>query len=108
MLGSVAAFQDPWHPAVLRLARLVGDAGRAAGVTVGVCGEAAGDPLLAVVLLGLGATELSMSPALLGEVRAELLRHTLAEARELAALALAQRSAADARAVVTKAVRTRR
>jgi phosphotransferase system enzyme I (PtsI) len=100
MLGSVAAFQDPWHPAVLRLARLVGSAGAAAGVPVGVCGEAAGDPLLAVVLVGLGATELSMSPALLAEVRAELARHTLSQARELAALAVAARSAAEARAAV--------
>jgi phosphotransferase system enzyme I (PtsI) len=100
MLGSVAAFQDPWHPAVLRLARLVGAAGAAAGVPVGVCGEAAGDPLLAVVLVGLGATELSMSPALLADVRAELARHTLAQARELAELAAAARSAAEARAAV--------
>ncbi|GAA4165824.1 phosphoenolpyruvate--protein phosphotransferase [Gryllotalpicola daejeonensis] len=100
MLGTVAAYQDPWHPAVLRLVRLVGQAGAEAGVPVGVCGEAAGDPLLAVVLVGLGATELSMSPALLGEVRAELGAHTLAEARELAALAVGARSAAEARAVV--------
>ncbi|MCL2516843.1 MAG: phosphoenolpyruvate--protein phosphotransferase, partial [Microbacteriaceae bacterium] len=88
MLGTVAAYQDPWHPAVLRLARLVGEATGAAGIPLGVCGEAAGDPLLAVVLVGLGATELSMTPALLAEVRAELARHTLPEARELARAAL--------------------
>ncbi|AYG04235.1 phosphoenolpyruvate--protein phosphotransferase [Gryllotalpicola protaetiae] len=104
MLGSVAAFQDPWHPAVLRLARLVGQAGATAGIPVGVCGEAAGDPLLAVVLVGLGATELSMSPALLADVRAELAGHTLAQARELAALAVAARSAADARAEVSRRI----
>ncbi len=56
LLGSVAAFQDPWHPAVLRLIRDVGDAGRIHGKPVGICGEAAADPLLAVVLVGLGAT----------------------------------------------------
>ena len=52
LLGSVAAFQDPWHPAVLRLIREVGQAGRENGKPVGICGEAAADPLLAVVLVG--------------------------------------------------------
>src|SRR5690606_457146 len=55
LLGSVASFQDPWHPAVLRLVREVGDAGARTGKPVGICGEAAADPLLAVVLVGLGA-----------------------------------------------------
>ena len=51
----------PWHPAVLRLVGEVGAAGAARGKPVGICGEAAADPLLAVVLVGLGATSLSMS-----------------------------------------------
>ncbi|WP_349680219.1 putative PEP-binding protein, partial [Microbacterium sp. UBA6633] len=61
LLGSVASFQDPWHPAVLRLVREVGTAGARLGKPVGICGEAAADPLLAVVLVGLGATSLSMA-----------------------------------------------
>ena len=64
------SFQDPWHPAVLRLIREVGDAGRIHGKPVGICGEAAADPLLAVVLVGLGATSLSMAPTALADVRA--------------------------------------
>jgi phosphoenolpyruvate-protein phosphotransferase (PTS system enzyme I) len=96
-LGTVAGFQDPWHPAVLRLIKLLGDAGAAAGKPVGVCGEAAADPALAVVLVGLGATSLSMSPSALADVRAELLTVTLAEARARAARALTARSAAEAR-----------
>ncbi|MFC4243458.1 phosphoenolpyruvate--protein phosphotransferase [Gryllotalpicola reticulitermitis] len=104
MLGSVAAFQDPWHPAVLRLARMIGAAGAAAGIPVGVCGEAAGDPLLALVLVGLGATELSMTPALLPEVRSELSRYTLAEARGAAEASVAARSAASARAAASSAL----
>lgn len=98
MLGSVAHYQDPWHPAVLRLVKLIGDAGRATGKPVGICGEAAADPRLAVVLVGLGATTLSMTPAALADVRAELALHSLDEARELAAKALQAHTAAQARA----------
>lgn len=101
MLGSVAAYQDPWHPAVLRLVKMLGDAGRAAGTPVGVCGEAAADPLLAVVLVGLGATSLSMTPAAFAEVRAELARHDRAGAEALAAAALAAPTAAAARAAAS-------
>ncbi|WP_425472438.1 phosphoenolpyruvate--protein phosphotransferase [Subtercola boreus] len=103
LLGSVAAFQDPWHPAVLRLVGEVGRAGQALGKPVGVCGEAAADPLLAVVLTGLGVTSLSMSPAALADVRAELALHTLERAQEFASLALAANSAFEARAAVLEA-----
>jgi phosphotransferase system enzyme I (PtsI) len=103
LLGSVASFQDPWHPAVLRLVGEVGKAGRATGKPVGICGEAAADPLLAVVLVGLGATTLSMSPSALADVRAELARFTLDEARRFAELALSANSAVEARAAVTSA-----
>jgi phosphotransferase system enzyme I (PtsI) len=104
MLGSVAAYQDPWHPAVLRLVKLIGDAGRLAGKPVGVCGEAAADPLLAVVLVGLGATSLSMTPAALADVRAELLRHTKADAEAMAVAALAAPNPGAARAAAAGAV----
>lgn len=97
MLGSVASYQDPWHPAVLRLVKLLGDAGAAAGKHVGVCGEAAADPQLAVVLVGLGATTLSMTPAALADVRAELRTVTLEQARAKAAAALSASTAAGAR-----------
>ncbi len=101
MLGSVAHFQDPWHPAVLRLVKLIGDAGAASGKSVGICGEAAADPQLAVVLVGLGATTLSMTPAALADVRAELATVTLEQARDRAAAALGARTAAGARAAAS-------
>jgi phosphotransferase system enzyme I (PtsI) len=97
MLGTVAAYQDPWHPAVLRLVKLLGDAGANAGKPVGICGEAAADPQLAVVLVGLGATTLSMTPAALADVRAELATVTLEQAKAKAVAALAASSAAGAR-----------
>nr|WP_255414681.1 phosphoenolpyruvate--protein phosphotransferase [Subtercola sp. Z020] len=103
LLGSVAAFQDPWHPAVLRLVGDVGRAGQALDKPVGVCGEAAADPLLAVVLVGLGVTSLSMSPAALADVRAELALYTLEQAQHYATLALAANSAFEARAAVLEA-----
>jgi len=103
LLGSVAAYQDPWHPAVLRLIELLGDAGAAAGKPVGICGEAAADPQLAVVLVGLGATSLSMAPTALADVRAELAGVTLERARAKAAAALAAESAEGARAAAAMA-----
>ena len=97
MLGSVSHLQDPWHPAVLRLIREVGAAGQSTGKPVGVCGEAAADPLLAVVLVGLGVNTLSMAPAALSDVRTELTLHSAEKARAVAKAALGASSAAEAR-----------
>nr|WP_221234368.1 phosphoenolpyruvate--protein phosphotransferase [Terrimesophilobacter mesophilus] len=102
--GEVAAYQDAWHPAVLRLIRMVGDAATASKKPLSVCGEAASDPLLAVILVGLGVTSLSMVPNALREVRSTLAKYSLEEARVLAAIALDARSAADARSRVRDAL----
>ena len=107
LLGSVAHLQDPWHPAVLRLIGEVGSAGASAGKPVGVCGEAAADPLLALVLVGLGVQTLSMSPAALADVRASLTRVTLETARRLADAALAAVDGASARAAVAALLESR-
>lgn len=93
-IGGLAHLQDPWRPAVLDLVAPAAEA----GISCGVCGEAAGDPALACVLVGLGVTSLSMSAPSLPLVRAALARHTLEECREAAAAARAGRSAEDARA----------
>jgi phosphotransferase system enzyme I (PtsI) len=100
MLGSVSGFQDPWHPAVLRLVGEIGAAGTSLGKPVGVCGEAAADPKLAVVLVGLGATSLSMSAPAIADVRDELARWTPTGAREAARIALAAEDATGARTAV--------
>ncbi len=100
MVGSLAARQDPWHPAVLALVAATAEAGQRAGRPVGVCGEAAADPLLALVLVGLGVTSLSMAPAAIADVRAVLAEHSLAECRELASAARSQGTAPRARAAV--------
>jgi phosphotransferase system enzyme I (PtsI) len=99
-VAALAELQDPWQPALLELVARVGEAGRGAGRPVGVCGEAAGDPLLALVLVGLGVTSLSMAPAALADVRLVLARHTLADCRGLAGQARGAPDAGTARAAV--------
>ncbi|RCW40484.1 phosphoenolpyruvate--protein phosphotransferase [Halopolyspora algeriensis] len=88
MLGATAGLNDPWQPALLRLVDVLGRAGREHGKPVGVCGEAAADPLLAGVLLGLGATSLSVSTSALPAVGGTLAAHPLAKYREAAQAAL--------------------
>ena len=63
MSAELATLTDPWQPAVLALVAMAARAGAAAGKPVGVCGEAAADPLLACVLAGLGVTSLSAAAA---------------------------------------------
>ncbi len=61
----LAHLQHANHPAVLRSIEMTCEAARMAGIWVGVCGEAAGDPALIATLVRLGVTELSMSPPLI-------------------------------------------
>src|SRR5690606_20917143 len=60
-VGAVSALQDPWQPALLDLVHTAASAAAALGRSCGVCGEAAADPALACVLVGLGVTSLSMA-----------------------------------------------
>ncbi|WP_051274573.1 phosphoenolpyruvate--protein phosphotransferase [Cellulomonas sp. URHD0024] len=100
LLGAVAELSDPWQPAVLHLIAAACAGGAQQGRPVGVCGEAAASPALAVVLVGLGITSLSMTPRALPDVAALLAVTSLDQCRRLAQLALAAATAADARAVV--------
>jgi phosphotransferase system enzyme I (PtsI) len=90
---------------VLRLVENVGRAGATLRRPVGVCGEAASDPLLALVLVGLGVTSLSMAPACLPEVRASLIEHSYENCREMSTVALEAATAAEARARVADRAR---
>jgi phosphotransferase system enzyme I (PtsI) len=101
LLSDLGDLNDPWQPAVLRLIGTVGRAGRAAGKPVGVCGEAGGDPSLAPVLVGLGATSLSMTPRSLGRVAEALAGVSEAECRRAAEAVLAAGTVADARAAAS-------
>lgn len=100
-LGALAALNDPWQPAVLHLVKAsTAGAAAAGGKPVGVCGEAAADPALAVVLVGLGVDTLSMNKRALAAVSAVLRTIDLPTAQRLATLALDAESAAEARSLV--------
>jgi phosphoenolpyruvate-protein phosphotransferase (PTS system enzyme I) len=88
MAGPLAALNDPWQPGLLRLVQATGEAGAETGKSVGVCGEAASDPVLAVVLVGLGVVSLSMSARVISEVGELLKTVTYDECVRLAGLAV--------------------
>jgi len=96
-VGAVAALNDPWQPALLRLIKLVGEVGVATGTPVGVCGEAAADPLLACVLTGMGVTSLSMNHTALAGVGAKLAATSLDVCQLAARGALAAADPASAK-----------
>lgn len=96
--GELVDLLDMWQPALLDLVSATAAAGVELGKPVGVCGESAADPVMALVLTGLGVTSLSMSPAAVPGVRFALHAHTLEQCRRMAAAARAARSAPEARA----------
>lgn len=88
MAGDLAHLTDPWQPAVLSLVASTARAGSIAGKPVGVCGEAAADPLLAAALVGMGVTSLSMAAAAVRAVGARLAAVTTEACQEAAEAAL--------------------
>ena len=100
MATDLAHLTDPWQPAVLHLIAITAEAGKQAGKSVGVCGEAAADPLLACCLVGMGVTSLSMAAAAVKGVGARLATVTSLQCREMAEIALAASDPAAGRAAV--------
>ncbi|HUX37883.1 MAG TPA: phosphoenolpyruvate--protein phosphotransferase [Rectinemataceae bacterium] len=93
----VASLHDPFHPSVLRLIRTTIENGRKAGIPVGLCGEMAADPAAALLLLGLGLGEFSMSSQSVLAVKRLIRSVTMAEAREVAEEAMTMRTSAGVR-----------
>ncbi|BBY94935.1 phosphoenolpyruvate-protein phosphotransferase [Mycobacterium gallinarum] len=104
MSAELAALTDPWQPAVLTLVAMAARAGASVGKPVGVCGEAAADPLLACVLAGLGVTSLSAAAAAVQGVGAKLAQVSLQQCRDAADAVLAASTAAQARAAALSAL----
>ncbi|MEU8412449.1 phosphoenolpyruvate--protein phosphotransferase [Amycolatopsis japonica] len=101
-LGAVAKLNDPWQPGLLRLLKVIGQAAKDTGKPAGVCGEAAADPRLALVLAGLGLTSLSMNAPAVRAVGASLAATTLAECEALADAVLATSDPVSARQAAAK------
>ncbi|QWW18855.1 phosphoenolpyruvate--protein phosphotransferase [Schaalia sp. 19OD2882] len=104
MDGELAPLLNPWQPAVLQMIKLACLGGRSTGKPIGVCGEAGGDPLLALVLTGLGVASLSMAPSKVNAVRAALRMHDLATCQQMAAYAVDAPTAEQGRENVLKLV----
>jgi phosphotransferase system enzyme I (PtsI) len=102
--GELSDLLDPWQPAFLDLVATVLRAGSVAGRAVTVCGEAPSDPLLALVLVGLGAAALSMTARSLSDVRMTLARHTFDDCVNFAAAAVSADGPSEARARVREAL----
>lgn len=98
LAGDLADLLDMWQPAVLYLVNKTAAAGLKTGKPVGVCGESASDPLMALVLTGMGVTSLSMAPKAIPAARFALRHHTYAQCQAIAKAALSATNATDARA----------
>jgi phosphotransferase system enzyme I (PtsI) len=91
----VSYLYEPTHPAIVRLIKQTVEAAHRHGIWVGVCGEIAGDPALAPLLIGLGVDEFSTAPAGVSQIKYMIRRLKLTEAQELAAFALTCGSPAE-------------
>ncbi|MEW5817334.1 MAG: putative PEP-binding protein, partial [Spirochaetota bacterium] len=88
----IAYLYEPFHPGVLRLLKLIIENAHAQGISVGMCGEMAGDPFASVILLGLGLDEYSMSPFGIPEIKRIIRSVSMAEAEELVGVIMEMRS----------------
>jgi phosphotransferase system enzyme I (PtsI) len=100
MASDLAHLTDPWQPAVLQLVAITAEAGKHADKPVGVCGEAAADPLLATALVGMGVTSLSMAVAAVRAVGAQLAEVSMDVCEAAAEAALAASDPAASRKAV--------
>ena len=104
---AVADWFRTLHPAVLHSIARTLEAARAAGIPAVVCGEMAATPTYAVILLGLGARQLSMMPAALPRMRHVLSSLSVADARAIAARTLECATADDSEHIVASELMAR-
>jgi len=97
----VERYQDPLHPALLALIRAAVVAATRAKIDLSVCGEMAGDPVAALVLVGLGIRSLSMGASRLPAVRRAIQTATLSDLEGRALASLRAGTAAEVRAAFT-------
>lgn len=97
----VSYLYEPLHPSLIRLIGDVARAARDSNIPCTVCGEMAGEPMIAPVLVGLGIRELSMSAVSIPEVKAAVRQMTVEDTERLVAKVKNLPTASDVRAVVT-------
>lgn len=88
--AAVENLSDSFQPAVLRMVRTTVEAGHRAGIPVGMCGELAGEPDAAPLLIGLGLDELSMNTGRIPEVKSAVRKLSADACRYLTEKALVQ------------------
>jgi phosphotransferase system enzyme I (PtsI) len=86
---------DPMHPAVLRAIKYVADSARKINIPINVCGEMASNPAQVIMLLGLGLTDLSMTPSAIPAIRRLVRSIKLEDVEKIAAHAIALETPAD-------------
>ena len=91
----LAHLYNPFHPAVIRLLHQIIQAARGAGIEVGVCGELAGNPLGAFMLIGMGVDSLSVGPAALAEIKKLIRTMNSARAADAVRVALGAGTAGE-------------
>lgn len=98
----VKQYYEPHHPAVLHAIKRVADVGRSTGTKVSICGEMAADPLNALLLVGMGIREFSLSAPSIPVVKQALRNHSLRQCQALARKVLAFDSGADIKRYLAK------
>jgi phosphotransferase system enzyme I (PtsI) len=104
---NVSYLYEPLHPALLRLLKMVIDAGHKAKIPVSLCGEMAADPLFAVVLLGLGLEVFSMNPSSIPVIKNVVRSVRYKDCRRIAEVALTKKTAQEIEEFVIESVAMR-
>jgi phosphotransferase system enzyme I (PtsI) len=104
---NVSYLYEPLHPALLRLIKMIIDAGKAGGIPVSMCGEMASDPIYAIVLIGLGLENFSMSPSAIPIIKNIVRSVRYRDCRRIAEIALQKKTAQEIEEFVIESVATR-
>ncbi|MHB9028130.1 MAG: phosphoenolpyruvate--protein phosphotransferase [Candidatus Latescibacterota bacterium] len=97
---------EPFHPGILRLIRMTVESAHQRGISVAVCGEMGGDPAAALLLVGLGIDELSMTPSFIPAVKRFIRTISMEQARRIANQALECGTASEVREIIEHEIHT--
>ncbi|HZG13444.1 MAG TPA: phosphoenolpyruvate--protein phosphotransferase [Candidatus Bathyarchaeia archaeon] len=104
MNENISELYNYFHPAVLRLMKMVIDASHRNGIWTGMCGEMASDPLATELLVGMGLDEFSMNQNSLLEVKERVRSISLEEAKQIAETALSFPTVAEVQSYLASRV----